>query len=236
MKLPYDGLCIPILAVENPNVVIPVNANNKSDCSCPITFKDDCKFRKCNCIGETIFEHSLTVCENKNYASDDTYFKICLRNMSEDLNNTVLHMYDSYRKCDTDDRLFHLHRVYRQSFKILLVLPNRPNAFINTTGDLHFSSLNNHEIVVEQYKIFITDITQQLIVNRTFSNTTTSMNITNFVQQRSCSHYTLIVEAHNKYGHTERQLQYNTSEEQGGKNNYIYPQKLTLASLLLLYY
>lgn len=131
LKVSINGTCVPVLSNKNPSIVLPKNITNYTsanmqDCICPVILKDDCSFSKCHCINDTVFSEYLDICIESNSSSN--YYYYCFPyGLSLEMNNTLIHIFDSFRSCinDTFDiPITKSYRDYHKSFRILIGMDN----------------------------------------------------------------------------------------------------------------
>ena len=121
--VPYGGFCVSIPTTYN--VVIPKILNDsvdEPDCFCPITIAGEIyNTSSCGCINETILSNSpFYVYKIK---ESIRIYKLCFNNLTRDINNTVIHFYESLRYCV--DRFGHPndslpYKQYQKSLKIVI--------------------------------------------------------------------------------------------------------------------
>lgn len=116
------GFCVEVQSNLSPTIVLPKSttvAGDRQDCLCPITTRDDCNLADCHCITDTAFAHSFNVCRVVEHSNT---YSFCFLNLTSEMNDTIIHTYESYRFCSSTDGAsvfdFKPHRKYQKSFRI----------------------------------------------------------------------------------------------------------------------
>ena len=125
IEVSHDGLCVDIRSDSIPYVVVPHNLTDmidQPDCFCPIIINpQDIVYNvsKCSCISDTMFSNSLYA--RKVWERLPTY-EFCFRNLSIEMNESVVHFFESLRYCmNKFGRSVDVNfRRYDKSFKLLV--------------------------------------------------------------------------------------------------------------------
>lgn len=124
LNVPLDGFCLDIQSSAIPNVVFPRrNSSEGRDCICSIIINLPCyDFSSCSCINETIFLSSVYTCKLQHQSPP--VYHMCFINLDTEMNNTVIHIFESYRYCISDEYNFNNYKIkfyrdYRKSFRII---------------------------------------------------------------------------------------------------------------------
>ncbi len=123
MLVPLGGFCVHILTPRGsfPYIVLP---QNNTDCICGYPVLETCSTpRDCSCGNDTLFSESLVVCSID--LNNVTHYAVCFYNLTKEMNNTHIHMYESIKECHECSgpmrsvRRNVPYRIYFNAFKIV---------------------------------------------------------------------------------------------------------------------
>ena len=127
LQLPDPGFVVNIISNSTPYVVLQgemlSKVNHTHPCICPIIVQSgDCyNFSTCTCISDTLLKQSLNACRISSQLL--SMYNISISNLILAMNNTLIHVFESYRGCATNSkspRFIKLYRKYIKSLKIII--------------------------------------------------------------------------------------------------------------------
>ena len=100
----------------------------------------------------------------------------------------------------------------------MVALPNQPTVDFNPeTGDIHFVSQNNGDIIVDHYQVMVTDVTSLTVTNNTYPAGVNHATTNKSVYRSDCGPYFAHVQAHTSFaGFSESIFPIPSLSEPGG--------------------